>query len=237
MHKDTIASDPNSVNGAVSYVYDPLGNRKQKTSTLPGYPGTSSAYNANDQLGSDTYDANGNTTQSLGTGYVYDFENHVVQAGAGITVVYDGDGNRVSKTNSTGTTQYLVDELNPTGYAQVMDEVQSGAVTKSYTWGLELIAQTRPQLSPNPPLVNYYVFDGHGSVRALTNSGGNVTDTYDYDAFGNLIHQTGSIAHSSSQSLCLPAGVPSDQSATMTKNTRIGGSPFICDGSFDEMNQ
>jgi hypothetical protein len=39
------------------------------------------------------------------------------------------------------------------------------------------------------------------------------------------------------QSLCLPAGVPSDQSATTTKNTRIGGSPFIWDGSFDEKNQ
>lgn len=39
------------------------------------------------------------------------------------------------------------------------------------------------------------------------------------------------------QSLCLPAGVPSDQSATGTKNTRIGGSPFIWDGSCDEKNQ
>jgi RHS repeat-associated protein len=36
-----------------------------------------------------------------------------------------------------------------------------------------------------------YVFDGHGSVRALTNAAGAVTDTYDYDAFGNLLHSTG----------------------------------------------
>jgi len=35
------------------------------------------------------------------------------------------------------------------------------------------------------------VFDGHGSVRALTDSTGAVTDTYDYDAFGNLLHSTG----------------------------------------------
>jgi len=39
-------------------------------------------------------------------------------------------------------------------------------VTRTYTWGLELIAQTRPQTSPNPSLVSYYVFDGHGSVRS-----------------------------------------------------------------------
>ena len=38
----------------------------------------------------------------------------------------------------------------------------------------------------------YYVHDGHGSVRALTDPTGTVTDTYDYDAFGNLIHSTGS---------------------------------------------
>jgi RHS repeat-associated protein len=37
-----------------------------------------------------------------------------------------------------------------------------------------------------------YGYDGHGSVRQLTNSTGAVTDTYDYDAFGNLINSTGS---------------------------------------------
>ena len=31
---ETIASDPNGVNGAVNYIYDPIGNRKQLTSTL-----------------------------------------------------------------------------------------------------------------------------------------------------------------------------------------------------------
>ncbi len=80
---ETIASDPSAMNGAVSYTYDPVGNRTQKMSTLPGYPGGLSNYNANDQLASDTYDANGNTTASSGVGYVYDFENHLVQAGAG----------------------------------------------------------------------------------------------------------------------------------------------------------
>jgi RHS repeat-associated protein len=35
------------------------------------------------------------------------------------------------------------------------------------------------------------LWDGHGSVRALTDATGTVTDTYDYDAFGNLIHSTG----------------------------------------------
>jgi RHS repeat-associated protein len=170
--------------------YDAVWNRTQKMSTLPGYPGGLSNYNANDRLGTDTYDADGNTTASNGLGYAYDFENHLVQQ-AGLTIVYDGDGNRVSKTTASGTTKFLVDDRNPTGYAQVMDDVQSGTVSRTYSWGLELIDQSRPQPSPNPALVTYYVFDGHGSVRALTNRSGAVTDTYDYDAFGNLLHSTG----------------------------------------------
>src|SRR5215467_5081218 len=39
------------------------------------------------------------------------------------------------------------------------------------------------------------------------------------------------------QSLWLPAGVPSDQFVSTTANTRISGSPFICDCSFGEKNQ
>jgi RHS repeat-associated protein len=35
-----------------------------------------------------------------------------------------------------------------------------------------------------------YVYDGHGSTRALADPSGAVTDTYDYDAFGNLVHST-----------------------------------------------
>jgi RHS repeat-associated protein len=38
---------------------------------------------------------------------------------------------------------------------------------------------------------SFYGYDGHGSVRQLTNSAGTVTDTYDYDAFGNLTNSTG----------------------------------------------
>jgi hypothetical protein len=93
---NAIAKDPNGVNGSVSYTHDMVGNRTQKGSTLPGYPGGLSNYNANDELATDAYDANGNTTVSNGLGYVHDFENHPVQAGAGISYVYHGDGNRVS---------------------------------------------------------------------------------------------------------------------------------------------
>jgi RHS repeat-associated protein len=195
-----IASDTTGMNGSVSYTYDPVGNRTQKVSTLPGYPGGLSNYNANDELSTDTYDANGNTTVSNGLGYVYDFENHLVQAGAGISYVYDGDGNRVSKTVAGVTTNYGVDTFNPTGYAQVVTETVSGTSPQSYVYGLERIARFRQfyDYTANHWVYEnvYYAYDGHGSVRALTDATGTVTDTYDYDAFGVLIHSTGTTPNS-----------------------------------------
>ena len=42
---------------------------------------------------------------------------------------------------------------------------------------------------------NFYVYDGHGNVRAVTNMAGSVTDTYQFDAFGNVIASTGTTAN------------------------------------------
>ena len=184
--------------GIPAYAYA-VGNRTQKVSTLPGYPGGLSNYNANDQLSTDTYDSDGNTTVSNGVGYAYDFENHLVQAGAGISFVYDGDGNRVSKTVAGVTTQYLVDTQNPTGYPQVVYESISGSTapnreqSHTFSYGLELVNEGRSYVvnGQSANSVIYFDYDGHGSVRALTDNSGTVTDTYDYDAFGNLIHTTG----------------------------------------------
>jgi YD repeat-containing protein len=195
---ETIASDPGGQNGVISYTYDPVGNRTQQTSTVPAIPSANRSYDANDRFtAGDLYDNNGNTISSGGTGYVGvypeasrgNFENHLIQKD-GVTMVYDGDGNRVQKTVAGVTMRYLVSDLNPTGYSQVTAETQTnGLQLESYIYGLEQIA--RVQQYGSAPTV-FYVHDGHGSVRALTNKTGAVTDTYDYDAFGNLIHSTGS---------------------------------------------
>jgi RHS repeat-associated protein len=176
----------------------PVGDRKQLTSTLAPVPAGLWNYDANDRFtAGDTYDADGNTVSSGGIANVYDFENHLIQKG-GATIIYDGDGNRVSKTVAGVTTTYLVDTLNPTGYAQVLGESFAGAsgaqeLSHNYVYGLELISQARHYFTGTQSLTQtiYYVYDGHGSVRALTGPTGAVTDTYDYDAFGNLIHSTG----------------------------------------------
>ena len=97
------------------------------------------------------------------------------------------------------TVKYLVDPQNPTGYAQVVQESMSGSNSANrelnhvYVYGLERISQLRSYLinGTNHTQTSYYVHDGHGSTRGLTNPSAAVTDTYDYDAFGNLLHSTG----------------------------------------------
>jgi RHS repeat-associated protein len=185
---ETIAG-ATSQNGTIGYTDDAVGNRRQITSTVQAIPSSGTLfYDANDRTATDGYDNNGNTISAGGDANVYDFENHLVQHGS-VSIVYDGDGNRVSETAGGETTNYLVDTLNPTGYAQVVDEIKGVHVVRSYNWGLQLISQRQVAGSQQ---LSYYGFDGHGSVRYLTDNTGAVTDTYDYDAFGNKIASTGS---------------------------------------------
>jgi RHS repeat-associated protein len=184
---------PSFYRGA-SYGLDPVGNRMSANSTLPGINPIAGAYNADDEISSETYDANGNVIATGGKTYTYDSQNHMITANNGqVTMIYDGDGNRVSKTVGGVTTQYLVDDLNPTGYAQVVEEVVNGAVTRQYTYGLQRISQNlSPAVSGNSTWTpSFYVYDGGGSVRQLTNSNGTVTDEYEYDAYGNSFTKSG----------------------------------------------
>jgi RHS repeat-associated protein len=108
----------------------------------------------------------------------------------GVTVQYDGDGNRVAKTAGAETTRYLVDDLNPTGYAQVVEELAGTSVSRTYTYGRQRISQN--QLISTIWTPSFFGYDGLGSARSLTDATGAVTDTYDYDAWGNAVNTTGS---------------------------------------------
>jgi RHS repeat-associated protein/uncharacterized repeat protein (TIGR01451 family) len=182
-------SGTSSQNGTVSYIYDAVGNRLQRSSTLPAIPATGLLnYDNNDRTATDPYDDNGNLLNAGVGSNVYDFENRLVQAG-GVSIVYDGDGNRVKENVAGVTTSFLVADKNPSGYPKVLDELQGGSVTRTYTYGLDLINEH--QTLAGTLTTSFYGFDGHGSVRFLTDSTGATTDTYDYDAFGNLISKTG----------------------------------------------
>ncbi len=189
---ETVTGDVNgpNANGTVSYVLDPAGNRLSRTSTVSGESSQSFQYDRDSRLSGDGYDFNGNTISSNGHTYGYDFENRLTSTDDGlISIVYDGDGNRVQKTAGGVTTTYLVDDLNPTGYAQVLEELVSGHTTVRYTYGTTNISETRN--ASGTPAPSFYGYDAHGNVAFLADQSGSVTDTYQYDAFGALLSQTG----------------------------------------------
>jgi RHS repeat-associated protein len=185
----------------ITYTYDPVGNRLEKNDNgvITTYD-----YDDNDRLlteGGYTYgyDNNGNLLSKTGNGEQYNFSynalNQVVHAdintGTGsssVDYVYDHDGIRVGKTiNGTDVTTYIVDKNRP--YAQVLEEQWTNGTlnaTAGYVYGDALLSRTTNGTT------HYYLYDGMGSVRGLTDSTGSLTDAYTYDAYGLLLDKTGS---------------------------------------------
>ncbi len=141
------------------------------------------------------YDLNGNLIRVIGSAqsalYEYNSENKLVKATVqnGVlvteeTYTYDYSGNRTSKTThrSDGVTEYVKYINDNSSLTNVLAEIGSeGSVQAYYTIGADLISQERDGN------VSVYLYDGHGSVVGLANENGKVTDTYAYDAFGNLL--------------------------------------------------
>ncbi|MCP4111829.1 MAG: hypothetical protein GY749_40935, partial [Desulfobacteraceae bacterium] len=199
LEKETV-TDPNFGNSETSYAYDTFGNRLSKTDS----GGTTTChYDDNDRLyeelhssGTVTtyiYDDNGNlfskSVDSDMTIYSYDYEDRLigVESSTGnIAYAYNADGIRVTSDADGVVTNYLVDKNRP--YAQVLEERNGiGEVTVFYIYGDDLISQHTDNAE-----TYYYLYDGHMSVRMLTNESEAVTDRYIYDAFGILLHRTGS---------------------------------------------
>jgi RHS repeat-associated protein len=115
-----------------------------------------------------------------------------------IKLTYDHDGNRVGKQVQTGSTYlntyYLVDDKNPSGYAQVLVEYQDTAATPSaaneafyisYIQGQNVLWQHTASGA-----TYYYGYDGQGSVRGIMNTSGSIVKTYSYDAWGTMLAPT-----------------------------------------------
>jgi RHS repeat-associated protein len=179
--------------GNLGYKYDPVGNRTNRLSTgsvATPLPSAINSFSQNDWLTNDAYDSNGNTlwdTNATPVGpYSYDVENRLINFNNAVYLGYNGDGIRVTKTANGTNSYYLVDDRNPSGYAQVLEEWTAGGgvtnLSKVYAFGLSLISQR--QLGAT---TNYFIPDGHGSTRLLVDSSGNVANGFTYDAYGTLI--------------------------------------------------
>jgi len=188
----------NSVTETTTFVYDAASNRilKNENGVETNY-----TYNSLNQLIYETgityeFDLNGNrvrkTEGARVTSFTFDEFDRLIRAtiqeGQNVNVEeyrYDWQGNRVEKRGELNTVRYLVDTNNWISHV-IAETDEAGTLLAFYTRG-------------NDVLINmdrggnkfFYLYDGHGSVRMLANENNFITDTYTFNAFGELTFRTG----------------------------------------------
>lgn len=194
-----------------NYAYDLVGNRLSKSMSAVS---TSYTYNALDQLTQETtggtpttygYDGNGNQTSKTVSGqttnYIYDSRNRLRQMFSGdpteanlqCEYAYDYSGARIAKAEQTSPgvfdqTDFLIDTNNLTGYSQSFLELDhdTGGVDKRFEYGDDLYCQVSTNATPlDTP--EYFLYDGLGSTRSLTDNYGTIIQSYNYRPFGEGI--------------------------------------------------
>ena len=96
----------------------------------------------------------------------------------------------MAKTVGGVAAKYLVDDRNPTRLLQVLEEIVNGSVQRVYTCGLSDQPEPVAPWRVDTELL-FSSYDAQSNVRLLTNAAGAITDTYDYDMFGNLLASVG----------------------------------------------
>ena len=92
------------------------------------------------------------------------------------------DGLRVGKSVNASLTRYLYE------YDKVILELNAlGNQTGRNVYGLNLISRTFGEDT------FFYFYNGHADVTALLAADGTIAATYYYDAFGNILDQTGTV--------------------------------------------
>ena len=193
------------------FSYDAVGNRltQERLDGAGSVELITSQYDERDRLLSETHsgttttyawDIDGNLVSRVGsagtTTYGWNVESRLVSAtlpdGSKVANIYDGDGVWVgrtvqrageppqSRTLLADTTEVL---------SQLLAEVEGGALTAHYARGERLLAifVDGAAHTVHP--------DGLGSIRALTDASGALTDRYGYEAFGNLVDRSGTSAN------------------------------------------
>lgn len=179
------------------YTYDAVGNRlsKQENGEKTTY-----TYNSRNQLVSETsdsgsitysYDSNGNLLNKSGSGvavtYTYDVFNRLVKYADHSnteTYTYDAEGVRRSKKNDVEDIVFVSDTTGSLSYTLAEFDSKDNLLA-AYTRADTLISQIRDEVT------SYYLYDGHGDVRALLNEAGRITDKYRYNAYGELVERSG----------------------------------------------
>ena len=179
------------------YTYDAVGNRLSKRENGEK---TTYTYNSRNQIVSEasdlgsitySYDANGNLLNKSGSGvavtYTYDVFNRLVKYADHSnteTYTYDAEGVRRSKKNDVEDIVFVSDTTGSLSYTLAEFDSEDNLLA-AYTRADTLISQIRDEVT------SYYLYDGHGDVRALLNEAGRITDKYRYNAYGEVVERSG----------------------------------------------
>jgi len=166
-----------------TYNYDDLGNRTSvvNNDTTTYIPNNLNQY---DSVAGITYeyDNSGNLTSDQTNTYTYDSENRLITATTptqSATYSYGPFGRRTQKNVDGIVTNYFYE-----GYEILVEYNGSGELLQTYIYGPCI---DEPILIENANGTYYYHFDGLGSVTALSDETGNLTEEYSYDIFGEVL--------------------------------------------------
>jgi len=143
---------------------------------------TAYAYNLQGRMATVTIDSNGDGTPE--TQLAYEYNDNGIRTAQTKTTDGNADGDFVDPEDTSERTDYLIDEHNPTGYAQVLEEWLDGTLAKTYTIGHDVFAEAAAA-----GVIRRLLKDGHGSTRMLVDAAGLPLSgqIYRFDAYGNPI--------------------------------------------------
>ena len=173
-----------SKNGVTTtYSYDSL-NNVQKTG-LTYTNGQLTAVNG----ATIVYDDMGNPTTYKGNTFTWQQGRKLVSGsmnGNSFSYVYDGNGMRYKKTVNGTTTCYYYDGN------QLLMESKNG----KRTWYMYGVTGIEGMICEGNYNDSVYYFDKNtlGDIVAIRNESGNIVATYEYDAWGNITYQSGTMA-------------------------------------------
>ena len=183
----------NGIYGSEAYVYDAVGNRTQSTinSVVINY-GYSSTSNRLTSVDSTTigYDAAGNITDDGSQQYVYDDRNRMVGANQGVTALgdyyFNGRGERVIKTIGASDAFFVFDQLG----RLVAEADDTGSLIREYVY----VQGMRMAITEGSSIFYFHV-DHLGTPQEITNSTGSGVWNADYEPFGSLHAESGSLSN------------------------------------------
>lgn len=166
---------------------------------IPTMSDTGYGYNDANQIlnaGSVTYthDALGNLNgASNGKSFTFDYANRMAGAtigGDNYSFLYDAFGNRIARSKNGTRTDYYILDLNA-GMSNVLAETDSvGTVKNYYIHGLGLISR----INGAGHRFTYH-YDQIGNTVAVTDDSNNVTESYTYDEFGQVLASNGATSN------------------------------------------